>query len=128
MPTRKTDIMRMTVNAGMTQEHRETVPDGELLISDGFVPPRKLNVYMKKFKGPDDDLEKEFPWGAYLTVWWFLQGDELKTGGRCYFDAFHASGYDPRTKKQMRVNTALEKAGEFIRDWNIVRLGKKLDA
>lgn len=116
-PISKDRIEAMCREARAKPERRLPLRDYELLISDGFsLPP---HAAYRRF-GVDAD---EYPSGCYVTLWWLMKGeDRLFGGGRCIFDAFHDPEYDIATRKQARINTAIQKAEEFVGQLRKVRL------
>ena len=105
----KEKLELMCVAAGMTPQWRGPSTDGELFISDGF-SARPGDTF-----GKFGATNEEFPFGAYLTLWSFADGeDRIKGGGALLFDAFHDPGWDAETKKRARVNKARQEGETFM--------------
>ena len=103
---------KMCRAAGMTPEVKETLHEGELFIADGF--SARPGDTFRKFGATNE----EYPFGAYCTIWVLGTGDDVLTkdhpGGALICDAFHDPSFDTETKKQARINSAVEEAMTFL--------------
>lgn len=103
---KKADMERICRQAAMKPVHRATLEDGrEVFIADGFsLPPH----YMHRHFGVEP---KDFPHGAYATMWWATKGEEdLAIGAPLYFDIGHDPSIPRESKQRARINAAVEHA------------------
>lgn len=106
----KDKIEQMCRAAGLFPELRETIRGHEVCIADGFSPrPDVTFARMGVEQG-------EFPYGAFVTMWWAAQGEErMRMAEPLFFDAFHDPQWDKATKKQARINAAKQRAAEVLK-------------
>lgn len=106
---KKDRVEKMTRAAGLVPAGKKSFRQGEIFVADGFhLTPQKT------FHGLDP---KDFPLGAYATMWWFTRGeDEFMYGPVIFFEFNHDQdqGWDHDTKKKARVNKAFEEAEGFL--------------
>lgn len=116
-PITKDTIEAMCREAKARPEKRLKVRDYDLLISDGFsLPP---HVAYRRF-GVDAE---DYKFGCYVTLWWLMKGEDRMFGGGCaVFDAFHDPHLSLDTRKTARVNTAVQKARDFVSQLRKVKL------
>lgn len=106
----KADMERMCRAAAMPPVHRDTLADGrEIFIADGFsLPPH----YAHRHFGV---TPKDFPDGAYATMWWAGRGeDQLDVGAPLYFDVGHDPSIPRESKQKARINAAMKHAKEHF--------------
>lgn len=104
----KDDMERICRSAGMRPEKRETVHGYDVFIADGFssIPW----IVFRRF-GVEPG---EFPFGAYVTIWWIGKGEELDVGLPLIFDAFHDLHLPSDARQPARVNRAMVDAADFL--------------
>ena len=96
-------------NAGMKPVRRDNIFGTSVYIADGFSSPPHYKF--RRF-GIDPD---EFPWGAFVTLWWLERGEgELDVGRPMIFDAFHDPQFSMETRQLARINSAMKDARDFI--------------
>lgn len=105
----KDKVENMCREAGMKPVKRSSLGGYDLLIAEGFsLPPHKA---FRRFGVEDRDFNS----GCYVTMWWLMKGeDNMAYGHPLMFDVFHDPEYDPSSRKQMRVNSALDDARNFL--------------
>ena len=104
-------------NAGMKPVKRDNINGTSVYVADGFSSPPHY-----KFRRFGVEPH-EFPWGAFVTLWWLERGEgELDVGRPMIFDAFHDPEYSKDTKQLMRINSALQDAKEHMQRRTKVRL------
>lgn len=106
----KNKLEKICRDANMRPEHREHFRDHDIFIADGFsLPPHAAH---RRF-GVED---WEYPYGMYATLWWVGKNNEkLDIGQALYFDHNHNPALDLASKKQARINAAVEEAKTFIK-------------
>ena len=105
----KEKVEAMCRDAGLKPEKRSTLRGYDLLVADGFsLPPHRA---FRRFGVEDGDFDS----GCYVTIWWLMKGEEnMAYGHPLMFDVFHDPEYDPASKKQMRINSAIRDAMDFL--------------
>jgi hypothetical protein len=107
---KKQMIERACRMAGLTPARREVINGVGVCIADGF--SAQPHITFRRFGAAPG----EFPYGAYLTLWWLEKGeDEFEIGVPLLFEAFHNTEYDVDTKRLARINTALKEASGFMK-------------
>lgn len=97
--------------AGLLPVRREVIRGTAVCIADGF--SATPHIQFRRF-GADDPAE--FPFGAYLTIFWLEKSaDDFEIGVPMLFAAFHNPEYDKETKKLARINTAINAANDFMK-------------
>lgn len=105
----KSKVESMCRAAGMLPVSRQTIDGAEVFIADGF--SATPSVTFRKF-GLDD---KDFPGGCYATLWWVSrQEDKLDIGQPIFFELFHNPEMSSGSKKNARINTAVNEAKRFL--------------
>lgn len=107
----KDKLESMCRAAGMAPEQKETCPDGEIYVADGFsATPHETFRSFGVSPG-------EFPFGAFGTMWWIADGEgHIKIGQPLIFDALHdkEKGWNQADKKRARINAAMKAAHEVL--------------
>src|SRR3990167_4855120 len=95
--------------AGMRPVKRGDINGTSVYIADGFSTPPHYKF--RRF-GVEPN---EFPWGAFVTLWWLERGEgHLDVGRPMIFDAFHDPQYSRETRQLARINSALRDARDFM--------------
>lgn len=107
----KDQFETMCRNAGMKPELRKPLRELEVYIADGFsMMPHNT---WRRF-GVEAD---EFPSGMYVTLWMLSKREGIMGAGRpIFFDAFHNPELEGESKKQARINAALDDADQHLQD------------
>lgn len=103
----KDQIEQKFRQAGLIPEDRVKVGNFDVFLGDGFVTPGN---FWKFRKFPNFLSEEEFPFGAYVTLWWVGKDENCRDGGVLACEPFHEKGYDLETKKKARLQAALNQA------------------
>lgn len=107
----KKDVIERACRAGgLLPVRRELINGVGVCVADGF--SATPHIQFKRFGASPG----EFPFGAYLTIWWLEKGpDDFDIGVPLLFEAFHNPEYDVKTKQLARINTALVAANDFMK-------------
>lgn len=98
------DIIRRT---GAEVMYRESLPDGEVMITDAYSPyPHEKHARFIKNIGISEDMAKEFPTGAWVTIWWIFLGQYREPCGALLFD--------PASDKNERKYKAMDQAAVML--------------
>lgn len=96
--------------AGLLPVRRETINGTSICVADGF--SATPHIQFRRFGA---DTPTDFPFGAYLTIFWVERTeDEFEIGVPMLFDSFHNREYDKDTKQIARINTALTAAKDLL--------------
>lgn len=118
----RSKLEEMVRAAGMAPEIKMEVPEGKVYVADGFAAQPGL-THWRLYRGQPALFDKEFPMGAYCTMWWLADNEDNVRGGTpLFFDALHdvEKGWDAETKKRARLNTAVAEAKGFLKAWDRV--------
>lgn len=115
----KDQIEQKFRQAGLTPADRVKVGNFDVFLGDGFVSPAN---FWKFQKFPSFLSEQEFPFGAWVTLWWVGKDEECRDGGVLACHAFHEREYDVETRKKARLQAALNQAEARIQSLRKNRL------
>jgi len=105
----KDPIEAMCRQTGLAPSRRETIQGRDVFVADGFA--LLPHVTFRRF-GVDAN---DFPTVCHATIWWAARGeDKFDVGAPMFFEPHHNPEYDHKTKRQARINTALNQAAGFL--------------
>ena len=94
-------------SVGLLPEDRIHLGNFDVFLGDGYVSPANFWKFRKFEDFLNDD---DFPMGAYVTLWWVGKDEQCKDGGLLACEPFHDNQYGPETRKQARLQAALNQA------------------
>ena len=109
MGTTKEQILDLSKRANMREAGKETYKGYEIYVAEGYSDHPHVE-YRRFFID-----EKDFPYGAYMSMWWVAEDEDHFDVGR---PMFFASDHDPQMpvsqRPKARTNAALNDAKSFI--------------
>lgn len=104
----KDRIEDMCRRAGLIPAGRRPMRGYDVLIADGeSAPPHDA---FRRFGVEEDEFED----GCFVTFWWLLKDEFLFVANPIFFEKDHDPWLDPASKKQARINRAMQTAEEWV--------------